>query len=73
MKTKIEIEIIPFSVPESVTLKESPGPREDGFKPSAKIKLSTLSEETLEKLCDDFREKVFKKAGKSPNRGIIRE
>lgn len=65
MRVQLDVEINPFSVPNFVTIVEKPKPRQDGFKPSEGIPLSELDEITLEKMCDEFRASVFKKAGKS--------
>gem|GEM_PF-2216326 len=65
MKVKIEMDINPFSIPSFVTVSGQSNPRQDGFKPAEDIPLFMLDEYTLDKLCDDFRDSVFKKAGKS--------
>ena len=64
MKVKIEIELQPFQAPNYVLVKERPGKREDGFKEGMKFHLSDLDSYTLDKLCNDFRDEVFKKAKK---------
>ena len=63
MKTNIEIELEPFSTPNYVRTKKA------GHKESLDdtcIHIRDLDSETLDKLCNDFRSKVFKKAGKVP-------
>lgn len=40
------------------------GKREDGFKEAPCYPLSDLDSFTLHKLCEDFRDEVFRKAGK---------
>ena len=64
MKTIIEIELQPFTVPNFVLTVPKAGNRQDGFKEVPKYSLSELSAETLDKLCMDFRSEVFRKAGK---------
>lgn len=63
MKTRInvEIEIIPFDVPEFVL--QVGVERRD-----APIRIRDLDEATLSALCDGFREEVFMKAGKKDPR-----
>ena len=64
MKTTIDIEIKPFVVPNFVVQILPVGKKDDGWKPSEGIPLSELSSETLYKLCKDFTDDVFQKAGK---------
>ena len=76
MKTKISIELKPFSVPALVDEVVSPAPAAPALpctpmhalepRPCARsYLLSELSPDDLETLCDEFRREVFKKAGKS--------
>lgn len=62
MKAQIDVEIEPFSTPNfaRVAGKNLDQNRDD----SAAVALSTLDALTLERLCDDFRAEVFRKAGK---------
>lgn len=62
MKVKIDIELQPFTVPNYVLAKESPQPRENGFQEGRKFHISELNRDTLWRLCEDFRDEVFKKA-----------
>ena len=62
MKVKIEVEFIPFTVPNFVMVKESPQPRENGFQEGRKFHVSELDQDTLWKLCEQFKDDVFKKA-----------
>lgn len=64
MKAKIEIELQPFSVPNFVLTVQQPRPKQDGIQETPKYPLSELDAETLGKLCDEFRDAVFEKAGK---------
>lgn len=60
MKFKVEVKLKPFRVPNFVLFdKESSDPTND-----TKFALADLDSDTLHKLCDQFREDVFKKAGK---------
>lgn len=62
MEINIKVNIAPFSVPDCVQIV---GSRGDGINATPKtISLENIDEYTLEKLCDDFRDGVFKKAGK---------
>lgn len=65
MKTKIEVELKPFQVPNYVLTVSTADKWEDGFREMPKYHLSELSANTLERLCEDFTREVFKKAGKS--------
>ena len=65
MKTSIEIELQPFTVPNFVIPLRKPRPRQDGFESAPGLPLSDLSAETLTLMCDEFRSAVFKKAGLS--------
>ena len=64
MKTSIEVNIKPFNVPSFVIPEVPAGKKEDGFEPTEGIPLSALDPVTLEKLCDEFRDNVFRRAGK---------
>lgn len=66
MKATIEIELKPFMVPNFVSVVEPPGKREEGFKEGMSYPLSAIGEYTLDRMCDNFRSEVFKKAGKNP-------
>lgn len=61
MKATIELELQPFSTPNFVRLAKNPDINTDG----QAIPIEALDSWTLEKLCDDFRYEVFRKAGKS--------
>ena len=60
MDVNIKIKVKPFAVPNFV-LVESDGPE-----PPQTFALSQMSANALEKLCDQFKCEVFKKAKKSP-------
>ena len=64
MKAQIEIELQPFEVPNFVLTVQEPRPKQEGFQETPKYPLSHLSPETLERLCNEFRDAVFAKAGK---------
>lgn len=61
---QIKLEINPFDVPKSVSLKLPVGKRQDGFAKPTSIHLSELDDETLHQLCDDFIINVYKIAKK---------
>ena len=68
---KIEVEQYPFGVPDAVLMKLPPSPKESGFNPTgASILLKELDPVVLSGLCDDFRESIFKKAGKEDPKKI---
>jgi hypothetical protein len=60
MKTTIEVELQPFQTPNFVRVKGKIG----GMQETHCYPLSFLDPYTLEKLCDQFRAEVFRKAGK---------
>lgn len=64
MKAKIEITLKPFQVPNFVLTEQEAGLRQEGMIESPKYALSELSAETLDALCEQFTNEVFKKAGK---------
>lgn len=64
MQVKIELDLVPFNIPNYILVKGKPCKREDGFKEAIKFHLSELDSLTLDKLCEEFRKEVFKKAGK---------
>jgi len=69
MEINIKLDLQPFTVPNYVLVKEKPRPREDGFKEGRKFHLSELDTVTLDKLCNNFRAEVFKKAKKKKGGG----
>lgn len=80
MNTTIEIDLVPFSAPDYVNEKSYPDPTVaptlgEPTRPGQEVKLTRqaiqlmlcdLDAETLDKMCDEFRKSVFKKAGKQP-------
>lgn len=66
--SKIEIELIPFRVPNCAIQKGFPGKRQDGLKEAKTYALSNLATDTLSEMCDEFRAEIFKKAGKEDPR-----
>lgn len=59
---KTTVELVPFHIPNFVVQKIPPGRRQDGFKEAPKFHLSELDIDTLEALCDQFKEDVLAKA-----------
>lgn len=59
MKATIEVTLKPFSIPNFVLLETSLSNAED-----KSIPLEQLDGDTLDRLCNEFRAAVFKKAGK---------
>ena len=64
MKATLEVELQPFQVPNFVRPVAKPGKREDGFAETVAYPLSDLDSMTLWRLCKDFTDEVFRKAGK---------
>lgn len=55
----------PFTVPTYVSVDSGrPGKRQEGFQEDQRFEISELSSDELDALCTDFRETVFRRAGK---------
>lgn len=65
MKATFELEIEPFSTPNFVRQKLDRSTRRDGLE-GLTVPLRDLDSATLARLCRDFENEVFRKAGKSP-------
>ena len=65
MKATIEVKLKPFPAPNFVITEAAAKPRQEGMQEAPKYALEELDAETLKKLCDEFTDAVFKKAGKS--------
>lgn len=65
MKATLQVELQPFQTPNFVRAVQKAGKREDDMQEAASYPLSDIDPETLGKLCDDFRDEVFRKAGKN--------
>jgi len=63
LKLLMEVRVLPFDVPDFVTVETQAGKRQDGFIPVHTIPLCDLSPEQLELLCDRFRADCIVKAG----------
>jgi len=63
MKVNLEVNIKPFNVPNFVVIEKKAGTRQEGFKESPAIPLNELGEDVIWKLCDEFCNEVYKKAG----------
>jgi len=62
---KVNIELEPFRVPNYVLVKQKAGLRQDGFQvDTPKYHVRDLDVETLERLCNEFRQAIFEKAKK---------
>ena len=64
MKATLIVELQPFQTPNFVRAVAPPGKREDGMQETACYPLSDLDSGTLDRLCNEFRAEVFRKAGK---------
>lgn len=64
MKATLQVELQPFMVPNFVRPVSKPGKREDGLAETGAYPLSDLDSITLDRLCEQFRSEVFRKAGK---------
>ena len=62
----MNIEVQPWQTPNFIIGKMPARPRQEGFNIDApKWSLAEVDEETLDKLCMDFRAEVFRKAKKT--------
>jgi len=59
---KLNVELIPFNIPNYVIVKRPPRPRNQGFEEGPKYHISELDEDTLNQLCDQFKSDVLAKA-----------
>lgn len=74
MEATIKIEIKPFLVPNFVLTTGRKGDTSSlGDAVDTTLPMSALDAETLERMCDDFRDSIFKKAGKSRPPQCIQE
>ena len=73
MQATIAVELEPFRVPNYVLRAAPPlkrGVRDENEQGPASYPLSDIDAETLGKMCDAFRDEVFRKAGKELPPGI---
>lgn len=68
MKVTHEVELQPFMTPNFIVTVMPPGTRQEGMKEAPKIALADAGPATLSALCDQFREDIFRKAGKKDPR-----
>ncbi len=64
MKATLQVELQPFQTPNFVSAVGKPGRKQDGMQELPRYPLSDLDPLVLDKLCNDFRAEVFRKAGK---------
>jgi hypothetical protein len=64
MKATLQVELQPFQTPNFVRAVVKPSTRADGMLETPCYPLSDIPAETLDRLCNDFRDEVFRKAGK---------
>lgn len=62
MMPNFSFPIVPFNVPDSVTLRMPPGKRQDGIRPPVEVSLEQLDDETLASLIEEFAAAVMNKA-----------
>ena len=67
---EMKVKLKPFQVPNFILCEPTPSSRQEGMKEGLKFALSEVDVETLEMLCEKFREDVFARAGKSDPRNI---
>ena len=65
MEVTLKVKLQPFKVPNYVLAEVPFGRREEGIQEGPKYSLEDLDAETLDRLCDEFRNAVFLKAKKS--------
>lgn len=64
MKVTLEVELQDFQTPNFVRAVAKAGKREDGMQEPVSYPLSDLDSLTLDRLCNNFRNEIFQKAGK---------
>lgn len=65
MKVTIEVQLVDFSVPSVVYVRQPKEDRQGGFKPPQSIPLSMLKTEELRLLCENFVKGVYANAHRS--------
>jgi hypothetical protein len=61
----MKIELNPWTIPNYITAKMPPRPRQEGFESNGpKWHISEVDENTLSDQCDKFRKDIFEKAKK---------
>lgn len=68
MKTKIELDVKLWAPPNFVLIGN---PDSSADTKELAIPLQCVDAETLDRLCDDYRAAIFKKAGKSPPAQVV--
>ena len=59
---EVIMELAPLPIPSTFAIKHKPGRRQDGFQ-VAHLKITDLSEETINSLCDELRRNMLEAAG----------
>lgn len=65
MKATILVELQPFQTPNYVIAVQEPRLRDPDMTEAKKYHISDLDSLTLDRLCNQFRDEVFRKAGKN--------
>lgn len=58
---KVTFDLVPAAVPALISLKQSPGKKQDGFNPAPQVRIETLSKETVEAYADQFKIDLLEK------------
>lgn len=66
----INLQLRPFIVPNFVSVDMPPRQRQDGVSFAGTFPLSTVGEDELSRMCDEFRAEIFKKAGKTDPKNV---
>ena len=64
VKATLQVELQSFQTPNFVRAVSKPGLKQDGMQEIPAYPLSDLDADTLDRLCREFRDEVFRKAGK---------
>lgn len=62
MKATLDVELEPFTVPNFVRIRH-PDPKAEDI---ITVPIGTVDSLTLDRMCNEFRDSVFKKAGRTP-------
>lgn len=57
---EISLKLEPFPIPTHAILVGIPQPRQDGFVPRPQLDLKQIPLDVLDKMCDEYRERLFK-------------
>ena len=70
MSVSFKVKLVPFTVPNYVSVEMPLCPKQNGFVEGFKYAIEELDTDTLSSLCDEFRANVFARANKIDTRSF---